>query len=108
MKHCDFMIGNSSSGIWEGPSFNCAYINVGERQSGRKKGNNVLSVSGYKQSDIHRAINSATSKKFKERIVKSENPYGDGEATKKIITRLKTVDLDLALRKKIFGDISFQ
>ena len=92
LKNCTCIIGNSSSGILEAPSFNTPAINLGIRQKDRVQGVNVINAE-YDASSIKSAINKAISKTFKDLIKNSTNPYGDGKSSKRI--------LDILLSTKI-------
>jgi len=85
MNVCDAMVGNSSAGIIELPSFKKPFICVGTRQKNRIKANNVINV-GYNTNEIVKATNKAIyNTKFKEKIAKIKNPYGDGQASIRIV-----------------------
>ena len=92
MKHSELMIGNSSSGIIEAPSFKLPVINVGKRQAGRERANNIIDV-GYKDKEIRNAINKALfNNNFRQKVKRCRNPYGEGKAGAKIarvLSRLK-------------------
>lgn len=105
MKHAAAMVGNSSSGIIEAASYKLPVVNVGNRQSGRLHGENVIH-SGYGRVDIVEAIKQAASAKFRARLSDLVNLYGDGQASKRIVRELKRVTLDGQLLKKRFYDIS--
>ena len=94
------MIGNSSSGLLEAPSFKLPVINVGDRQKERFKSGNIIDVSGLCVDEINLSIKQATSVKFKNKIKNIKNPYGDGNASVKIIKKLKTVKIDKTLLTK--------
>lgn len=74
LKHFDVMIGNSSSGLVEAPSFKLPVVNIGDRQKGRIRAGNVVDV-GYSSDAIQRGIRCALSKGFKVRLKKLRNPY---------------------------------
>jgi GDP/UDP-N,N'-diacetylbacillosamine 2-epimerase (hydrolysing) len=84
LKIVGLMIGNSSSGIIESPSFNLPTVNIGDRQKGRILSANIFQ-SGYSTQDILRAISRALH--YRGKYLK--NPYGGMNATKKIIVFLK-------------------
>ena len=105
LKYVDFMIGNSSSGLLEAPSFNIGTINIGDRQNGRIKSESVVDCLPNKKS-IKRAIKIIYSNKFQNLLKNVKNPYGNGCASQKIVKVLKTVKLDNIL-KKTFFDIKF-
>jgi UDP-hydrolysing UDP-N-acetyl-D-glucosamine 2-epimerase len=84
MNICDLMIGNSSSGIIELPSFKKPFIHVGNRQRGRLTAGNVVFVE-YDKEKIKESINKALhDNKFKEKLRNIKNPYGNGTTFLKI------------------------
>jgi UDP-N-acetylglucosamine 2-epimerase (non-hydrolysing)/GDP/UDP-N,N'-diacetylbacillosamine 2-epimerase (hydrolysing) len=100
MKHSELMIGNSSAGIREAPSFHLPAINIGTRQSGRLRAANVIDVPNDVDA-ITQAINKALNdKSFKEFLKHSVNPYGDGSSAKRIVDILEKVDLNNNLIQK--------
>lgn len=99
----DAMVGNSSSGLIEAPSFNLPVVNIGNRQKGRVRGSNVLDV-GYSADEIIDGINRALEGEFRKCLVDAKNPYGDGRAAQRIIRVLKTVEMD-GLGIKAFQDM---
>ncbi|MBU5591094.1 UDP-N-acetylglucosamine 2-epimerase (hydrolyzing) [Clostridium sp. MSJ-4] len=89
LKYSDFMIGNSSSGILESSSFKIPSINIGNRQLGRVKSENVIDIS-HDKNDIIKAIQKCRyNNLFKESCKKCKNPYGDGNAAYKIVKILE-------------------
>ena len=104
LQFVDAMVGNSSSGIAEAPSFKVATINIGDRQKGRLKADSVIDCLSEK-SNIHSALEKIYSSEFKEMLLAVKNPYGDGNASKSIISILKQHDLKDIL-KKTFYDIN--
>ncbi|MBB6625565.1 UDP-N-acetylglucosamine 2-epimerase (hydrolyzing) [Clostridium gasigenes] len=102
MKYCNSVIGNSSSGIIEAPSFNKPTINIGDRQKGRMQAESVINCNPSKD-DIVNAINISLSKWFREKIKNSINPYGDGNTSSKIINIIKqTLSQNINLKKKFY------
>lgn len=101
--YIDFMIGNSSSGIIEFPTFNKPTINVGLRQKGRLKPLSVIDVS-YNTFHILKKIKIATSSKFKKKICNMKNPYDGGLTSEKILKVLKKLKKNDTILKK-FNDI---
>ena len=100
MKIASILIGNSSSGIIDAPSFQLMAVNIGTRQKGRECGGNVIDVS-YDKPEIIRAVKKALyNKKFINRVRNSKNPYGDGHASERIIKVLSTIKLDKRLLQK--------
>jgi len=109
LKHLDVMIGNSSSGLIEAPSFGLPVVNIGDRQKGRIKAENVIDV-GYSTKEIRRGIEAACAVEFKKGIRHVKNPYdayGDGKVSYRIKEKLKTIKISPSLLKKKFYDIKF-
>lgn len=98
------MVGNSSSGIVEAASFGLPVVNIGTRQQGRARGENVIDV-GYERDEIIRGIRWAISPEFRARLQGLTNPYGDGHAAEVIVRRVKEVVLDNRLLVKHFLDL---
>lgn len=106
VKYSAFVIGNSSSGLTEVPSFKVPTINIGDRQKGRIAAESVINCEP-KTKSILSAIGKAQSEEFKERIRNVDNPYekdGTSDAiVKQIILALHSA---MSLKKK-FYDINF-
>ena len=101
MQFVDGVVGNSSSGLAEAPTFKIGTINLGDRQKGRLKSNSVIDTkSSSKQ--IKNAIKKLYSKNFKKILKSVTNPYGDGLATKKIMSILKNKKLPYELKKEFY------
>ena len=95
-------LGNSSSGIKETPVFGCPTVNIGSRQKGRLRGQNVLDVDYKKESIINAVKKCVEDKDFRKKCTKTHNPYYIGEAGKKIADVLAEVILDRKfIRKKM-------
>jgi GDP/UDP-N,N'-diacetylbacillosamine 2-epimerase (hydrolysing) len=103
LKHSSVMVGNSSSGIIEAPSFKLPVVNIGARQKGRIRSKNIIDVPVCKKNPISTAIEKAVSGKFKDSIQRAKNPYGNGNASQKIIRVLKTIPLSNILQKYFHG-----
>lgn len=100
MRVARALVGNSSSGIVEAPSFKLPVINVGEREAGRERVGNVIDV-GYNKEQIKKAIKKAIyNKQFKERVKKCKNPYGDGKTGPRIAKILSKIKIDEKLLQK--------
>jgi UDP-hydrolysing UDP-N-acetyl-D-glucosamine 2-epimerase len=100
MKIADVMVGNSSSGIIEAPSFHLPVINVGPRQEGRERADNIIDTE-YKKGEIGKAVQKALyDEKFKKIVNKCKNPYSRGGAGLKIAKILGTVKIDQELLQK--------
>ncbi len=107
LKHCAMVIGNSSSGIIEAPSFHVPTINFGDRQKGRMQAESVINCA-CRTADILAAMDEACSDVFRNMLKNATNPYGDGNTTNKIVTVIKNVfeKGPLSLKKE-FYDIDF-
>ncbi len=106
MRVVDAVVGNSSSGIIEAPSFGVGTINIGDRQGGRVSADSVIDCAPRK-SDIIAAIEKLYSEDFQASLSDVFNPYGDGGVAKRVKDVLKSCDLANIL-KKVFYDISGQ
>ena len=105
LKHCEAVIGNSSSGLIEAPTFLKPTVNIGNRQSGRISGGTVIN-SDEDVISITKALKKALSKDFKEKCLSEHNPYGSGGSSKKILDIIKSISLDDIVMKK-FYDVKF-
>jgi UDP-hydrolysing UDP-N-acetyl-D-glucosamine 2-epimerase len=103
MKHVAAMVGNSSSGIIEAPSFNLPVVNIGSRQDGRVRGINVIDVPGDCDS-ILSGIQKALSRDFKTSLFGSSNPYKRSNSAIVIAEKLKNMEIDRKLLMKNFHD----
>lgn len=103
LKYCTIVLGNSSSGLLEAPSFGIPTINVGDRQKGRLQADSVINCEPNIE-DIKKAINAALTTEFLEQAKNSVNPYGDGNTSKKVVTILKDFLLNdrIELKKKFY------
>ncbi|KEI06966.1 UDP-N-acetylglucosamine 2-epimerase (hydrolyzing) [Clostridium botulinum C] len=100
LNTADIMIGNSSSGIIEAPSFKLPVINIGTRQQGRLRACNIIDVS-YNRKEILSAIDKVLyNEEFKKELKKCENPYGDGHSGERIADILSKVDINHQLIQK--------
>ncbi len=91
MQYVDAVIGNSSSGIIEAPSFNLATVNIGDRQKGRVKAATVIDCSPRKR-DIVQACERIFDPQFILEIKKSPNPYEQQDTTKRVMQILENTD----------------
>jgi len=101
VKHATAVVGNSSSGIIEVPSFGVPTVDIGARQKGRLAAKSVINCPAD-QASISEAISCALEGRYKKPGEKVENPYGQGNASSQIIALLKTTKLDLM---KTFYDL---
>ena len=99
LKNVDLMIGNSSSGIMETPSFALPTVNVGMRQQGRERARNVVDAAPS-ETDIRAKIAIARSPQFRQSLQGMQNPYGDGHAAEKIVKVLTSAPLGEELLMK--------
>ena len=104
LKSATLVIGNSSSGLIEAPSFKIPTINIGDRQRGRVKAKSVIDCSPTKKS-IEQAIKKGISKQFRECLRELKNPYGFKGASKKIVNTLEKIKFDQVILKKKFHDL---
>jgi len=98
------MIGNSSSGLVEAPSFKLPVVNIGDRQKGRISPPNVLSAPATTAA-VATAWREALSPAFRDSLAEIENPYGDGNAVGRIMDVLKTLPSMGTLTEKPFHDL---
>ncbi len=105
LQYMDFIIGNSSSGLLEAPSFKIGTINIGDRQNGRLKAESVIDCLPNKK-NIKKAIKKIYSNEFQKILKDVKNPYGHSCASKKIKKVLKITKLNKILKKNFF-DIKF-
>jgi len=100
MQYVDAVVGNSSSGIIEAPSFKIGTINIGDRQKGRIKAKSVIDCEPTKES-IRKAIETLYSPDFQSKLRNVVNPYGDGYAAERIVRVLSSIDI-LNLKKEFY------
>lgn len=96
----DVLVGNSSSGIIEASSFHLPVVNIGIRQEGRQRVDNVIDVPSDKEMIVE-AINIALhDENFKQKVNECVNPYGDGKAGLRIAEVLAGIEIDQKLLQK--------
>jgi GDP/UDP-N,N'-diacetylbacillosamine 2-epimerase (hydrolysing) len=107
LKYASLVMGNSSSGILEAPSFRHPVINIGDRQKGRLQAGCVLNCPPREEA-IRQAMEQAKSPEFQKKLETVENPYGTGSTSDKIVEQvleyLREDKIDL---KKPFFDVDF-
>ena len=106
LQFIDIVLGNSSSGLVEVPSFKKTTINIGNRQKGRVKAKSVIDVKPDKN-EILKAIDLTYSTSFQNMLKNVQNPYEKEDTLPYILNLLKTVDLEKLIIKK-FYDIKFE
>ena len=102
LNHVDGVIGNSSSGLSEVPTFKIGTINIGDRQRGRMKARSVIDCEPNEQS-ISSAITKLYSADFQYKLTTVKNPYGCGGASESIVKILNEVSLESLLKKKFYN-----
>ena len=103
MQFVDAVVGNSSSGVIEAPSFKIPTVNIGDRQKGRIKAESVIDCAPKKEA-IFSSIENIYTEEFKAFVKTVKNPYGEGCASEVVLKIIKEVDLS-SLHKKSFYDI---
>jgi GDP/UDP-N,N'-diacetylbacillosamine 2-epimerase (hydrolysing) len=103
LAQVDGVVGNSSSGLTEAPSFRKGTINIGERQLGRIQASSIINC-GPNANEIKKAIEILYSEDFKTVLGNTKNPYGEGGASAKIVEILKACSLD-GITRKAFHDL---
>jgi len=99
-RNVSALIGNSSSGIHETPTMKIPAINIGNRQQGRERAENVIDVPHEKNAIIAAIHKSLNDKNFLQKVKNIQNPYGNGASADKIVGILKTVSLDNLIQKQ--------
>jgi GDP/UDP-N,N'-diacetylbacillosamine 2-epimerase (hydrolysing) len=105
MKHAMAVVGNSSSGIIEAPSFGIPVVNIGDRQKGRVRSENIIDCDNDKNS-IVKALHSALKPDFRESLKKMISPFEKADTAKTIKEIIKTVHIH-SFSRKIFFDCNF-
>jgi len=101
LQHIDCVIGNSSSGLIEAPSFKIPTINIGDRQKGRIRASSVIDCDETVDGIIA-GIREGLSDTFKYKLRHNINPYGDGNAAKIIMQTIKEIKFNKLLRKPFY------
>jgi UDP-N-acetylglucosamine 2-epimerase (non-hydrolysing) len=104
LREVDLMVGNSSSGIIEAPSFGLPVVNIGDRQRGRLRAQNVIDVVAEARA-ILAGIRRGLAPEFRAGLHGRANPYGDGHAAERIARVLRQTELGLRLLQKRFVDL---
>jgi len=93
MNIADVLVGNSSAGILEAPTFKLPAVNIGRREYGRLQGINVINTE-ESTNKIEKAVRRALSKPFVEKMKRCKSPYGDGKSSKRIVDVLARIPID--------------
>jgi UDP-hydrolysing UDP-N-acetyl-D-glucosamine 2-epimerase len=104
LKSADLVVGNSSSGIVEAPSAGTVVINIGDRQRGRVRSNNIIDVSNT-ESEIRVALEKGLSVEVQNQAARVISPFGLPGASKKIFDVIANHDLD-GILNKVFFDLN--
>ena len=100
LKNANCIVGNSSSGLLEAPTFNVPAVNIGRRQNMRFRGINVIDVP-FEQEKVVEAISKAMSNEFHSYLQREcTNPYGDGHSSERILDLLINTKIDQKLLMK--------
>lgn len=103
MKHAEFVLGNSSSGIIETPAFQVPTVNIGDRQKGRIQSESIINC-GTSADEIIEAIHKVLSDEYKAICRTVVSPYGDGHAAERIAKKAVETVLNgrIDLKKKFY------
>lgn len=101
LRYVDAVVGNSSSGITEVPSYGIPTIDIGSRQQGRIRADSVINV-GYESEDICRALEFVLSDDYQYKFKDIKNPYGKGDSAEKILNVLKNIELKDLIKKEFY------
>jgi len=101
LQFVDGVVGNSSSGLLEAPSFKIGTIDIGDRQKGRIKADSVISCLPKKES-ISQSLGKLYSKDFQNIVKSTKNPYGSGGASKAVLDIIKDFNLDNIVKKTFY------
>ncbi len=99
IPHCEFLIGNSSSGLIEVPFFKIPTINIGDRQKGRIRHESIIDTD-YSVDSIREGINKALDTDFRNSLKDMPYKFGDGNAADKIIEVIKNTEVNQKLLRK--------
>jgi len=100
MRVVSVMVGNSSSGIIEAPSFHLPVVNIGTREKGRERSTNLIDVN-YETREIVKAVKRALyDKKIRNKVKRCKNVYGDGKASQRIVKVLSEINITPKLLQK--------
>jgi len=101
LQFVDAVVGNTSSGIVEAPSFKIGTINIGDRQEGRVQASSVINCTTDLK-DIKKSLKKIYSDEFQEKLLTVDNPYVKENSSFKTKEVLKTINLDTIIKKKFF------
>ncbi len=108
LKYAQMVIGNSSSGLVEAPSFGIPTINIGDRQKGRIRAESIIDCKVTK-GDICKAIELANNPVFRKKCKNAENPYGDGHTSEKVVSIIcREMRKEIKLKKVFYNIEGFE
>jgi UDP-N-acetylglucosamine 2-epimerase (non-hydrolysing)/GDP/UDP-N,N'-diacetylbacillosamine 2-epimerase (hydrolysing) len=102
LKYASAVIGNSSSGLVEAPSFNIPTLNIGNRQLGRTRAETVVDVPATLEG-IREGLRMVLSPKFIEKIKDAVNPYEKENTIENIFNIIKTYPLEGLIQKTFYN-----
>lgn len=104
LSHTDVVVGNSSSGLLETPSFRVPVVNIGDRQAGRVRAANVIDVPAT-VAEITVALERALDPAFRDGLRDLRSPYGEGDVSRRVLEALASAPPLEQLRRKSFVDL---
>ena len=104
LQNASCIVGNSSSGLIEAPTFKIPCVNIGRRQNKRLKAFNVIDVMDYNKKKLILSIKKALSSEFRAGLRNLKNPYGDGDSSEKIVKYLLNTKID---EKLLFKELTY-
>ena len=108
LKYACCVVGNSSSGILEAPSFGIPTVNIGDRQRGRMQAESIINCLPVRE-DIAKALEQAVSPDFQKKAGEASNPYGHGETSRLICEKIEDFLCNGKINlKKTFFDLNFE
>ena len=102
LKFVDGVVGNSSSGVIEAPSFGIGTVNIGNRQEGRVRSPSVIDCTTDRRAISEALETLLFDPGYKKKLGKTENPYGSGGASDKIVAILHNISLKGIVKKKFY------
>jgi GDP/UDP-N,N'-diacetylbacillosamine 2-epimerase (hydrolysing) len=104
MQYVDGVVGNSSSGLLEAPSFKIGTVNIGDRQRGRVKASSIIDSISTEES-VTSALKKLFSQEFSNSVKQTVSPFGNGGVAEKIVEIIDSFPLDDILKKKFYNEI---
>jgi GDP/UDP-N,N'-diacetylbacillosamine 2-epimerase (hydrolysing) len=93
LRNASAIVGNSSCGILEGPFLKLPAINIGSRQNGRLRSENLIDVPHDRDAIVGAVKLALSDQDFRQRLSRCENPYGDGHSSEKIVDIITNLDV---------------